>query len=302
MKVLITDPVADQAVQTMKNAGLEVDVKTDLTPEQLLEVVKGYDVMVVRSATKVTDKVIGAMDTMKFIVRGGVGLDNIDREAAKKKGIEVTNTPEASSISVAELSIGHMLSLCRHIPRGTSGLKDGKWEKKQLKGCEVFGKTLGLIGMGRIATEVAKRALGLGMSVVAYDPYVKSVEGVDVKLVSLDELLGQADFISLHLPRTDETAHMLGKDQFAKMKEGVRLVNCARGGIIDEDALFDALQSGKVAGAAIDVFEKEPATDNKLFTLDNVIGTPHIGASTREGQGRVGSAVAEKIVNWAKSR
>jgi D-3-phosphoglycerate dehydrogenase len=258
--------------------------------------------MVVRSATKVTDKVIDAMDTMKFIVRGGVGLDNIDREAAKKKGIEVTNTPEASSISVAELSIGHMLSLCRHIPRGTSGLKGGKWEKKQLKGCEVFGKTLGLIGMGRIATEVARRASGLGMSVIAYDPYVKSVEGVDVKLVGLDELLGQADFISLHLPRTDETAHMLGKDQFAKMKDGVRLVNCARGGIIDEDALFDALQSGKVAGAAIDVFEKEPATDNKLFTLDNVIGTPHIGASTREGQGRVGSSVAEKIVNWAKSR
>jgi len=302
MKVLITDPVADQAVQTLRDAGLQVDVKTDLTPEQLPEAVKGYDVMVVRSATKVTDKVIGAMDTMKLIVRGGVGLDNIDKEAAKKKGIEVTNTPEASSISVAELTIGHMLSLCRHIPRGTSGLKGGKWEKKQLKGCEVFGKTLGLLGVGRIGREVAKRALGLGMKVVAHDPYIKSVEGLNVKLVSLDELLTGSDFISLHLPKTDETAHMLGREQFGKMKEGVRIVNCARGGIIDEGALFEALKSGKVAGAAVDVFEKEPASDNKLFTLDTVICTPHIGASTSEGQGRVGSAVAEKIVNWAKRR
>lgn len=302
MRVLITDPVSDRAIQTMRDAGLEVDVKTGLTPEQLLEAVKGYDVMVVRSATKVTDKVVDAMDQMKLIVRGGVGLDNIDREAARKKGIEVTNTPEASSISVAELGIGHMLSLCRHIPRGTSGLKEGKWEKKQLKGCEVFNKTLGLIGIGRIGKEVAKRAIGLGMNVLAYDPYVKSVEEIDVKLVSLDELLSRSDFISLHLPRTDETTHMLGKAQFDKMKDGVRIVNCARGGIVDEDALYEALKSGKVAGAAIDVFEKEPATENKLFTLDNVIGTPHIGASTSEGQGRVGEAVAQKITNWAKNR
>jgi D-3-phosphoglycerate dehydrogenase len=302
MKVLITDPVADQAIKTMRDAGLTVDVKTDLSPEELLEAVKGYDVMVVRSATKVTDKVIDSMDSMKFIVRGGVGLDNIDRDAAKKKGIEVTNTPEASSISVAELTMGHMLSMCRHIPRGTAGLKGGKWEKKQLKGCEVFGKTLGLLGIGRIGREVATRALGLGMKVVSYDPYVKSIEGIDVKLVSLEELLSQSDFISLHLPKSDETAHMLGHEQFEKMKDGVRIINCARGGIIDEDALFDALRSGKVAGAAIDVFEKEPASDNKLFTLENVIGTPHIGASTSEGQGRVGSAVAEKIINWAKNR
>jgi len=213
----------------------------------------------------------------------------------------VTNTPEASSISVAELAMGHMLALCRHIPRGTYGMKDGKWEKKQLKGCEVFGKTLGLIGIGRIGKEMAKRALGLGMKVVAHDPYVKSVEGVDAKLVGLDELLSQSDFISLHLPRTDETKHMLSKPQFEKMKDGVRIVNCARGGILDEEALYGALESGKVAGAAIDVFEKEPATDSKLFKLDNVITTPHIGASTSEGQGRVGTAVAEKIINWAKN-
>ncbi len=302
MKVLITDPVADKAIQTMKNAGLEVVVKTDLTPEQLLGAVKGYDVMVVRSATKVTADVIGAMDTMKLIVRGGVGLDNVDRDAAKKKGIEVANTPEASSISVAELAVGHMLSLCRHIPRGTSGLRGGKWEKKQLKGCEVYGKTLGLLGIGRIGREVARRAVGLGMKVVAHDPYVKSVEGVDVKLVGLPELLAQSDFISLHLPKTEETAHMLSKAEFGKMKDGVRIVNCARGGIIDEDALYDALKSGKVAGAAIDVFEKEPATDNKLLTLDNVVATPHIGASTSEGQDRVGGAVAEKIIGWAKKR
>ena len=301
MKVLIADPVAEQAIQSIKDAGHDVEVKSGLTPEQLLEAVKGYEVMVVRSATKVTDKVIDSMDKMKLIVRGGVGLDNIDREAAKKKGIEVTNTPEASSISVAELAMGHMLSLCRHIPRGTYGMKEGKWEKKQLKGCEVFGKTLGLIGIGRIGKETAKRALGLGMKVIAYDPYVKSVKGVDAKLVGLDELLSQSDFISLHLPRTDETAHMLSKPQFEKMKDGVRIVNCARGGILDEGALYDALESGKVAGAAIDVFEKEPATDSKLFTLDNVITTPHIGASTREGQGRVGTAVADKIINWAKN-
>jgi D-3-phosphoglycerate dehydrogenase len=302
MKVLITDPVDDRAVQAMKKAGLEVDTKTGLTPEQLLEAVKGYNVMVVRSATKVTDKVIDAMDTMKLIVRGGVGLDNIDAAAAKKKGIEVANTPEAASISVAELAIGHMLALCRSIPRGTSGLKTGKWEKKELKGAEVYGKTLGLIGAGRIGQETAKRAIGLGMKVVAYDPYVKSVTGVDMNLVKLDELLANADFISLHLPKTEETAHMLGKEQFEKMKNGVRIVNCARGGIIDENALFEALKSGKVAGAALDVFEKEPAIDNKLLSLDNVIATPHIGASTTEGQSRVGGAVAEKIINWAKAK
>jgi len=192
-----------------------------------------------------------------------------------------------------------MLADSAHIQR-----KDAEYlnKKKKLKGCEVFNKTLGLVGIGRIGKEMAKRAVGLGMKVVAYDPYVKSVEGLDAKLIGLDELLSESDFISLHLPRTDETKHMLGKAQFDKMKDGVRIVNCARGGIVDEDALYEALESGRVAGAAIDVFEKEPATDNKLFALDNVIGTPHIGASTSEGQGRVGDAVAEKITNWAKSR
>lgn len=300
MKVLVANPISEDGLKMMRDAGHEVDVKTDLTPEELINTVAGYEAIVVRSATKVTDKVVEAGKNFKLIVRGGVGIDNIDVKAAEKAGIAVVNTPEASSVSVAEITIGHMLALSRHIALGTSTLKAGKWAKKALRGVEVWKKTLGLIGIGRIGREVAKRTLGLEMKVVAYDPYVKEVPGLDVKLVGLDELLSRSDYISLHIPLTDETKHILGKEEFGKMKDGVYIVNCARGGVVDEEALYEALTSGKVGGAAIDVFEVEPPVGNKLFQLDNVIGTPHIGAATVEGQGRVGVAVAEKVIEFAR--
>jgi D-3-phosphoglycerate dehydrogenase len=233
-------------------------------------------------------------------VRGGVGLDTIDHEYARSKGITVMNTPMASSASVAELAIGFMFALARSIYKATASMKSEKWEKKAFEGDEIGGKTLGLIGIGNIGSEVAKRANALGMTVVAYDPYVKSAEGV--KMVTLDELLSQSDYISLHLPKTKESADMIGKAQFEKMKTGVRIVNCARGGILNEDALYEALTNGKVAGAALDVFAEEPPTDWKLLKLDNVIGSPHIGAATKEAQSRVGAEVADKLIEFVKSR
>jgi len=233
------------------------------------------------------------------IVRGGAGLDTIDHEYAKSKGIVVMNTPLANSASVAELAIGYMLMMARSLYKATSTMKAEKWDKKSFEGDEIGGKTLGLIGLGNIGQETAKRALALGMTVVAYDPYVKAVDGI--KLVALDELLAQADYISLHLPKTKESTNMISAEQFAKMKNGVRIVNCARGGIINEDALYEALTNGKVAGAALDVFASEPPTDWKLLKLDNVIGSPHIGAATKEAQARVGAEVAAKLIEFAKS-
>jgi D-3-phosphoglycerate dehydrogenase len=277
-----------------------VDVRDDITPEELPSVIPAYDGMVVRSRTKVRQPLIDAAANLKVIVRGGVGLDTIDHEYAKSKGVTVMNTPMASSASVAELAIGFMFALARSIYKATASMKAEKWDKKAFEGDEIGGKTLGLIGIGNIGSEVAKRANALGMTVVAYDPYVKSAEGVE--LVTLDELLARSDYISLHLPKTNESANMIGKAQFEKMKNGVRIVNCARGGIINEDALYEALTSGKVAGAALDVFAEEPPTDWKLLKLDNVIGSPHIGAATKEAQGRVGAEVADKLIEFAKSR
>ncbi|NCP88643.1 3-phosphoglycerate dehydrogenase, partial [bacterium] len=236
---------------------------------------------------------------LKVIVRGGVGLDNIDADYARSKGITVMNTPKASSASVAELAIGFMFDLARSIYKATATMKAEKWEKKAFEGDELGGKTLGLIGIGNIGREVAKRANALGMTVIAYDPYVKEAAGV--RLVQLDELLAKSDYISLHLPKTKESANMIGKAQFEKMKAGVRLVNCARGGIVDEAALYEALVSGKVAGAALDVFAEEPPIDYRLLKLANVIGSPHIGAATHEAQGRVGAEVAEKLIEFSKS-
>jgi D-3-phosphoglycerate dehydrogenase len=209
------------------------------------------------------------------------------------------NTPQASSASVAELAIGYMLALARSIYKASSSMKSEKWEKKAFEGDEIGGKTLGLIGVGNIGREVAKRASALGMTVLAYDPYVK--EAIEAQLVTLDEILAKSDYISLHLPKTKESAGMIGAEQFAKMKNGVRIVNCARGGIVDEAALYEALTSGKVAGAALDVFAEEPPTDWKLLKLDNVIGSPHIGAATKEAQARVGAEVAEKLIAFAQN-
>lgn len=300
MKVLICDKTEQEYIEQMRAAGLTVDVRDDITPEELMTTLPAYDGMVVRSRTKVRKDLIDVCPNLKVIVRGGAGLDTIDHEYAKSKGIAVMNTPLANSKSVAELAIGYMLMLARSLYKASETMKAEKWEKKAFTGDEIGGKTLGLIGIGNIGRETAKRAIGMEMTVVAYDPYVTEAPN-GIKLVSLDELLAQSDYISLHLPKTKESTGMIGAEQFAKMKNGVRIVNCARGGIVSEDALYEALTSGKVAGAALDVFNEEPPTDWKLAKLDNVIASPHIGAATREAQARVGAEVAEKLIAFSKN-
>ena len=295
MKVLICDKTEKEYIEQMRAAGLTVDVRDDITPEELTNALPAYDGMVVRSRTKVRQPLIDVCPNLKVIVRGGAGLDTIDYEYARSKGIAVLNTPLANSASVAELAIGYMFMLARSLYKATATMKAENWDKKSFTGDEIGGKTLGLIGFGTIGKETARRAMALGMKVHAYDPYVTA------EMVTLDELLAQADYISLHLPKTKESANMIGAEQFSRMKNGVRIINCARGGIINEDALYEALTSGKVAGAALDVFDEEPPTDWKLLKLDNVIGSPHIGAGTKEAQARVGAEVAEKLIAFANS-
>jgi D-3-phosphoglycerate dehydrogenase len=298
MKVLICDSTDPQAIQQMRDAGIEVDVRDDISAEELPEVLPAYDGMVVRSRTKVREPLIDAATNLKVIVRGGVGLDNIDVDYARSKGIVVLNTPAASSASVAELTIGYMFSLARRIPQTTASMKAGLWEKKKFKGTELAGKRLGLIGCGRIGQEVAKRAHALGMDVVFYRRTECDLDFA--QQVPLDELIRTSSYISLHVPHTEETHNILDAAAFAKMKDGVYIINCGRGGTLDEDALFEALQSGKVAGAALDVYAEEPSKDHKLFTLEQVIGSPHVGASTSEAQARVGAEVAEKMIEFYK--
>jgi D-3-phosphoglycerate dehydrogenase len=297
MKILVCDKTEKEAIERMRAAGLEVDVRDAITPEELPNVLPAYDGMVVRSRTKVRQPLIDVCPRLKVIMRGGVGLDTIDAEYARSKGITVMNTQLASSASVAELAIGYMFALARSLYQAASSIKAARWDKKLFEGDEIGGKTLGLIGIGNIGREVARRAKALGMTVIAYDPYLKQADGV--RLVSFDELLAASDYISLHLPKTKESAGMIGRAEFGKMKNGVRIVNCARGGIIDEAALYEALVGGKVAGAALDVYAEEPPTDWKLIQLPNVIGSPHIGAATHEAQGRVGAEVADKLIEFA---
>jgi D-3-phosphoglycerate dehydrogenase len=298
MKILVCDKTESDAIEKMRLAGLTVDTNFEITPEELPNILPNYDGCVVRSRTKIRQPLIDICPNLKVIVRGGVGLDTIDADYARSKGVIVMNTPKASSASVAELAIGFMFALARNTYKASSTMKAEKWEKKAFEGDEISGKTLGLIGIGNIGREVARRANALGMTVIACDPYVKEAAGV--KLVTLDEVFARADYISLHLPKTKESADMIGKAQFEKMKTGVRIVNCARGGIINEAALYEALTNGKVAGAALDVYAEEPPTDWKLAKLDNVICSPHIGAATKEAQGRVGAEVAEKLIEFAR--
>jgi len=298
MKVLICDATDPKALKLIKEAGIEVVNQPDITPEELLEVIPEYPCMVVRSRTKVTKEVLDAGTSLKSVVRAGVGLDNIDVAYAQEKGIKVLNTPSASTQSVAELTVAYLMALARNIPLMTASMKAGKWEKKSFLGSEVSGKTLGLIGSGRIGTAVADRAIALGMTVVAFDPYVTELP--NITLMELDELLASADYISLHVPHTDETHNILDAAAFAKVKPGVQIINCGRGGTIDEDALYQAIQDGKVAGAAMDVFADEPLADSKLFSLDKVIGSPHIGAGTKEAKARVGEVAAQKVIETLK--
>ncbi len=295
-KILLCDPIPDTVKNRLEAAGHHVDVKHGMSPEELAEVIAPYAGVVVRSATKVRQVAIDKAENLKVIVRGGVGIDNIDHEYARGKGISVRNTPTATSNSVAELALGHMFSLARHIPQGTMTLKNGEWAKKQLKGTELLGKTLGLIGIGRIGAELAKKALALGMDVIAYDLYVTESPVEGVKLVSQDEALANADYISLHIPFDKEKGASIGKAEFDKMKDGVYLVNCARGGVVDEDAMLAALDSGKLAGAGIDVYLGEPNPRPDVVGHTKVFCTPHLGASTAEGQDRVADLVVEVLL------
>jgi D-3-phosphoglycerate dehydrogenase len=268
----------------------------------LIEKVGDYDALVIRSATKATREVIDAGKNLKVIARAGTGLDNVDLTAAKEKGIKVVNTPGANSVSVAELTIGLMLGLFRHIPKGTAGIKAGLWEKKALKGFELYQKTVGIIGFGTIGKLVAKRLLAFGCKILTYD-VVKDNGGLDVEFVSLDEIYKRADIITIHTPLLEVTKKMLNAEAFSKMKPGVFIVDAARGGIIDEASLCENIENGKVAGAALDVFEVEPPTDElrkKLVSFDNVICTPHIGASTYEAQVRVGEQIVENLMRAIK--
>ncbi len=301
-RVLVSDPLAQSAVAAMREAGLTLDEKTDLSVEQLKSEIANYDAIVIRSATKLRAEIIDCATDLKLIVRAGVGLDNVDIPHAKEKGIEVRNTPAASSNSVAELALGHILSLARHIGRGTVSLKGGKWEKKQLKGVEIDGKTLGIVGIGRIGQSLAQKASALGMRVSAFDKFVeKSPLPEIVTMVPFDELLTTSDFISLHIPFDPQVGATIGAEELSMMKDGARIINCARGGVIDEAALADALASGKVAGAALDVFADEPPNVNDaLFAQENLSLTPHIGAATVEAQSRVGAEAAEIVIEFAK--
>ncbi|MBN2808733.1 MAG: phosphoglycerate dehydrogenase [Deltaproteobacteria bacterium] len=280
---------------------IEVDVKVGMTPEELIAVIGEYDGLAIRSATKVTAAVIAAADRLKVVGRAGIGVDNVDIPAATARGIVVMNTPKGNTITTAEHTISMMLALSRNIPQATASMKSGKWEKNRFMGKEIFNKVLGVVGLGNIGAIVADRAQGLKMKVIAFDPFIseEKAANMDIELVALEDLFRRADYISVHTPMTKETRHMINRESFALMKNSVRIINCARGGIIKEDDLYEALRDGLVGGAAFDVFEEEPpAVDHPLFTLDNFICTPHLGASTDEAQVNVAIAIAEQIADY----
>jgi len=290
MKVVISDNVIPEVLEIIKATGAEIDYK----PENLEAALEDADALVIRSATKVTPELLTHAPKLKLVVRGGVGLDNVDREECKKRGIEVANTPGASTNAVAELALGLMLSAARHIPRATTSTKEGRWEKKQLTGSELSGKTLGLIGCGRIGSALGEKAAALGMKIIGYNPPPRHESELIEYVDNLDDFLGRADFISLHVPSTPKTDNMVNAETISKMRDGVILINTARGSIIEEDALYDALQNGKVRAAALDVYQKEPYV-GKLSELENTILTPHVAASTSEAQIRIGEEIAQKI-------
>ncbi len=296
MKILAADGIAKKGIELLQK-DFEVDVKDKLPAEELLEIIPQYDAIIVRSASKITKEVIDRAENLKIIGRAGVGVDNIDIPAATAKGIIVINSPGGNTIAATEHTMAMMLSMSRNIPIANETTQKGEWNRKKYTGVELRGKTLGIIGMGRIGSGVAKRAMAFDMDVIGYDPYLNEerAKALDVKVVSLDELIEKSDFITVHMPINDETRDMINKDNIAKMKDGVRLINCARGGIINEQDLADAVKSGKVAGAAIDVYTKEPPTDNPLRGLDHVVLTPHLGASTVEAQIGVSLDVAHGI-------
>ena len=297
-RVLVADDLSTEGVEVLRRAGLEVDVRVGMKPEELESVIGDYDAIAVRSATKVTARVLEKAARLRVVGRAGVGIDNVDLDAATRKGVVVMNSPGGSSVTVAELALGMMLALSRHIAQATASTRAGRWEKKRFQGHELCGKTLGVVGIGNIGSVVVDRARSMKMGAVAYDPFIsaEAAAQLGVELVTLDELWARADVISLHVPLTEKTRNVVNASTLARMKKGVLLVNCARGGLVDEEALAAAIASGHVGGAAFDVFEKEPVSpENPLLKLDGFICTPHLGASTEEAQVAVAIGIAEQL-------
>jgi D-3-phosphoglycerate dehydrogenase len=296
-RILVTEEIADNGLDALRAAGHHVDVQLDLTPETLLSAVPGAAALIIRSATTVTAEVLAAGTELVVVGRAGIGLDNVDLAAATERGVMVCNAPQSNTITTAEHTMAMLLSLARNVPQAHAALKAGKWERSKWTGVELSDKTLAILGFGRIGRLVAQRAMGFGMRVIAYDPFVSpdAARKINVELVSLEDVAAKADFITLHLVKTPETVGLVGKDFLATVKPGVRIVNVARGGVIDEDALAEAIRSGRVGGAALDVFAKEPTTESPLFELDEVVVTPHLGASTHEAQDKAGVTIAEQV-------
>ncbi len=295
MKVLVSDNLGEAGIKMFQDEpGIEVDVKTGLSHEERKKIIGDYDALVIRSATKVTEDLLDAAVKLKVVGRAGIGLDNVDIPAATKRGVVVMNTPGGNVVTTAEHAIAMILSLSRNIPEGTSSLKAGRWDKKKLQGREIYNKVLGVIGCGKIGSIVADRARGLKMRVIVHDPFVTpdQIEKAGFESVSLEDLYRRSDYITVHVPKLKDTTGLINKDALDQMKDGVMIVNCARGGIVDENDLYDAMKSGKVAGAALDVFETEPPGVCRLFELDHLICTPHLGASTQEAQTKVAVDVA----------
>jgi len=298
-KVLVCNPVAEEAIEMLEDAGLEVEKEFGMSKEELTEKVPPYHALIVRSSTKVREPTLDAAENLEVIGRPGIGLDNIDVDYAEEKGVSVHNTPTATTISVAELTLTHILASYRDIVAGTNSLREGEWIKSQLASNEIYDKKLGVVGYGNIGQAVAQRADALGMDVMAYD--VRDIEDPEpAEMVDLDTVLKQSDVITLHVPHMEATHHLISTDEFKKMKENAALVDCARGGVVDEDALYEALKNEEIRFGSKDVFEEEPPGDNKLLELDNFHATPHIGAQTEEGQIRAGTQAAEKIIDELK--
>ena len=300
IKVLIADDMSKKAVEVLNKAGFTVEVKTGMKPEELAAVIGEYHGIGIRSASKITAATLASPGKLKIIGRAGVGTDNIDVKAATEKGVLVINTPQGNAAAAAELAIGLMFSLARKIPQAAASMKQGIWEKKKYMGTEIAGKTLGVIGLGNIGRQAAERAVGLKMNVIGYDPFPPKELPAGVKKVTLDELIAEADYITLHVPSTAETKGLFSAATIAKMKKGACLINCARGGIVDENAVVESLKSGQLGGAALDVFSKEPPDPSPLFAEENLIAVPHLGASTKEAQEKVAIEMAEVFVGFLK--
>jgi D-3-phosphoglycerate dehydrogenase len=297
MKILVAEPIADAGIARLRTEGFDVDVRTDLTREQLLDIIGDYDALIVRSATKVDAELLERGTNLKVVGRAGIGVDNVDIETATRRGLLVVNAPQSNVLSAAEHTIALMLAQARNIPAANAALKAGRWDRSKYEGVELHGKTLTILGLGRVGTLVAQRALAFGMRLIAWDPFVSKQRAAQmgVELVELEDAIRQADFLTIHLPKNADTTNLIGKEQLAFMKPDARLINTSRGGIVDETALAEAIKAGQIGGAGLDVFEKEPTTSSPLFELEQVVVTPHLGASTHEAQDKAGVTIAEQV-------